>query len=537
MKIMKFILNNWKRCVAFAAVFAFITGLYTTYNRYFTEQQVWSFVYSDAEKGRYPDGSKFEIYDLLSDRVLTMTLEKLNQEGKFLNRTVEDLRKCFSIRAHFSAPVQAKIQEARRKGQNYSYVPTEYVITASTAKNLPFLNLRHLFSENTTKELLNALKDTYYQYFLAEHTENNVLEKISAEPDYSQYDYPEIADSIENRLNLYLQYLQSKKAEDATFRSSVTGKSFHDLISSFENLLSIRANTYKSYVYASKISKDKETLIGVYEAQIEELQRKVNKKAAEAEIAGKAMEEYDHTFEESIVITGVDKNDEVYQVKPKTGYDFVTKQSLDAGVESSAFQEEIKDKRRRIEAYKKASLSPEETARISAVSDSMIEEITKEQMSLQQLAQQTVADYLTTKNSDYIKTKPIDKKYWNIGFWIKVSVAAAGGFLLALLYALLLWLKQKWIGHDGVESGESSGAEKKARTGRLSLRKKAKQEALPKPNGEKRGNKIPKKLPKKQKKIPQDAELYDAMKALETKLDGLSSSEQGKDSRRPENKQ
>lgn len=461
MRILKFILKNWKRCVAFAVVFALAAGVYTTYNRYLTEQQVLAFVYSNAEKGRYPDGSRFEIYDLLSDEVLTLTLEKLNQDGKFLNRTVGELRACFSIQAHLSAPVQAKVQAARKKGENYSYIPTEYVVTASTGKKLGFLNIQNLFVENTAKELLNALTETYYQYFLDEHTENNVLAKISEEPDYSQYDYPEIADSMETSINLYLQYLQSKRAEDATFRSSVTGKSFNDLISSFENLLSIRASNYKSYVYASKISKDKDALIGVYEAQIEDLRIKANKKAAESEIAGKAMEEYDHTFEESIVITGVDKNDEVYQVKPKTGYDFVTKQSLDAGVESSAFQEEINDKQRRIEEYRQVSLSPDEAARIAAISDSMIEEITKEQISLQQTAQQTVADYLTLKNSDYIKMKQVDKQYLSVGFLIKIFLAACAGILLALLYAVLLWLKKRFLERDEKDAEEFAGETKK----------------------------------------------------------------------------
>ena len=83
MRILRFILKNWKRCIAFAAVFAFAAGVYTAYNQHFTEQQNLSFVYSSAEKGRYPDGSRFEIYDLLSDEVLTLTLERLNRDGKF----------------------------------------------------------------------------------------------------------------------------------------------------------------------------------------------------------------------------------------------------------------------------------------------------------------------------------------------------------------------------------------------------------------------------------------------------------------------
>lgn len=532
MRILRFILKNWKRCIAFAAVFAFAAGVYTAYNQHFTEQQNLSFVYSSAEKGRYPDGSRFEIYDLLSDEVLTLTLERLNRDGKFLNRTVSELRECFSIRAHLSAPVQAKIQETRKNGENYSYIPTEYVVTASTGKKFGFLNIRNLFVENTAKELLNALTETYYQYFLDEHTENNVLAKISEEPDYSQYDYPEIADSMESSINLYLQYLQSKKAEDATFRSSVTGKSFNDLISSFENLLSIRANTYKSYVYASKISKDKEALISVYEAQIEDLQIKANKKAAESEIAGKAMEEYDHTFEESIVITGVDKNDEVYQVKPKTGYDFVTKQSLDAGVESSAFQEEINDKRRRIEEYRQVSLSPDEAARIAAVSDSMIEEITKEQMSLQQTAQQTVADYLTMKNSGYVKIKQIDKKYLSASFLIKIFIAAIAGILVALLYAFLLWLKKRFIEHNEPKTaaGESGGETKKTLSKRLLRKKEKKEETSPAKEAKERKRKNAKadkkKQPpvkeKKQRSKKNDIQLYDTMKDLESKLAGLS---------------
>lgn len=545
LRILKFVLKNWKRCVAFAAVFAFASGIYMTYNQYFTEQQILSFVYSNAEKGRYPDGSRFEIYDLLSDEMLALTLEKLNQDGKFQNRTVGELRACFSIQAHLSAPVQAKVQAARKNGENYSYIPTEYVVTASTGKNFGFFNLRNLFAANTAKELLNALTETYYQYFLDKHTENNVLEKVSQDSDYSQYDYPEIADSIESNINLYLQYLQSKKAEDATFRSSATGKSFQDLISSFENLLSIRANTYKSYVYASKISKDKEALISVYEAQVEDLQLKANKKAAEAEIAGKAMEEYDHTFEESIVITGVDKkNDEVYQVKPKTGYDFVTKQSLDAGVDASAFQEEINDKRRRIEEYRKVSLSPDEAARIAAVSDSMVAEITKEQASLQQITQQTVADYLKRKNSDYVKIKPIAKQYLSAGFLIKVCAAAFAGILAALLYAVLLWLKKRYLEHGEQEetkktkktkrtkrTEESASRPKKGFAKRAS-RKKAKEpkqakasqkaEKRKRKQAEKAGKqKQPAMKSKKRKIQKKDVQLYDAMRELENQLSGI----------------
>ena len=100
-----------------------------------------SISYPGVENGVNPDGTRFNIFEMTSDKVLERTLSKLN----IPNITVDDLRSRINIYPILQINVNEKIKSATATGKDYSYFPNEYVIIYSQKNKL---------APNHTTELL-----------------------------------------------------------------------------------------------------------------------------------------------------------------------------------------------------------------------------------------------------------------------------------------------------------------------------------------------------------------------------------------------
>ena len=444
---MKFLLYLWKKkwvLLASGLVFSVLFAAYATMNTYFTEYALISYIYPNSEKGLYPDGTRFNIFDFTSVELLQKTVEDYNAvSGKKLV-SPDDLADKIVISEYLSGSVMEKVQAARNKGEDYSYFANEYVVEFQPVRKMDFSAPERLFGlipALNSRSFLDTLYENYTYYFMNDHTEMNIIPRINERIRYDDYDYIEIADVFEKRITMYINYLETKKYENGGFVSGETNMTFDDLIAEFQTLKSVGIQNLKSFVSSSKLAKNPETLVNKLRAQNEKNYVNFNKLDGESYVAKIAMLEYDHTFEENIVIAGINEEIGLYQARPQTAYDLITKRSLDKGVEAQNLLKDLEENDRLIEAYSSSDMTEQERERLSAIADGMITQIEEQNTRLTELANQTVDDYLVDKCSNYVRFASLPKSYFSIALLIKCGILFILGIIVML--ALLLLIDRK----------------------------------------------------------------------------------------------
>ena len=85
--------------------------------------------YPEIAQSRYPDGKRFTYYDFISDENVGKALEIMQDNGKYTNFTVDDLKDCFYLYSQLEDSAGATVSSARSEGNDFSYVANEYKIT------------------------------------------------------------------------------------------------------------------------------------------------------------------------------------------------------------------------------------------------------------------------------------------------------------------------------------------------------------------------------------------------------------------------
>lgn len=440
MDLLKYI---WRKRKFIAIVAVLVTLIYYGVNCfyiYYSEIGTISFIYPDSENGRYPDGTRFNIYDLMSEEVLLGTVNIYNEKTGKIPIKLSDIENAIVIDEITPYGIQTKVQNARNLGQDYSYFANEYRVTVSPIQGVykrSFKNLFGIIPDIDNKFLIESLYKSYTRYFMDSHAEMNIIPKITQNISYDGYDYVEIADVFETRINMYITYLESKLRENGSYSSNNTGKSFNDLIAEFKNLNEIKVKNLRSFVSSSKLAKNPEEFINKLRVQNESYNLYYNKLADEAEAARTAMNEYDHSYVENIVITGQNEEVGLYQARPKTAYDTITKRALDVGVSAQAVLKDIEENNRLINEYANTVMSPESQTRLSNVADRLVLEIEQESERLVALADETIADYLDSRCSDYVRFTYAGKSYFSVNLLLKMAIILLLAIFGAILYLYL----------------------------------------------------------------------------------------------------
>lgn len=440
MRLLKYIIQKRRPITIAAVICMLLFYIYGFLNTFYSSSMVVSFIYPSSEKGQYPDSTRLNIYDFLSDEVLENAVDLYNEE-KGTQLESSDIKKHIVVDEYVSPMLQEKVQSARSSGEDYFYFANEFTITCgmmSKADAFDFVHLFGLIPNIDSKLMAEKLYESYSDFFMNSHTEMNIIPRLATEIDYSNYDYLETASVFENKINMYIDYLEAKNSENGSFVSKTTGMTFNDLIVELKNLKNLKVENLKGFISASKIAKDTEAYINMLRAENENLELQYQKTLGEAEISRAAMNAYDHTFEENIVITGMNDEIGLYQARPKTAYDAITKRALKYGVQATSLLKDIEENNRLIQMYSTAQITPEETQRLHGVIDSMIKEIELSCGTLTDNANKTVEDFLNEKSSDYLRRSVNSKSYISLSIIIRCLIvlifAAAAAVAGCLFY-------------------------------------------------------------------------------------------------------
>ena len=230
---------------------------YASSKQVYTATTVIRYANSAISDGLTPNGSKLDVSEIYSSTVIKGAIEDLG-----LNCSVDGVRSKVKVREVIPEDEEQKKETALSKGEEYSYFPTDYIITyeADSEKSMGYAS-----------NMLDAIIKNYYSFYSDKYVDQLILPNNASNISSNDYDYIESAEIIQQTVKDIDDYLLQKKTNYPDFRASATGYSFTDL----ENIYSYIMNNKVPHLYAkileSKYTKDNDLLLKKQKKQIETL--------------------------------------------------------------------------------------------------------------------------------------------------------------------------------------------------------------------------------------------------------------------------
>lgn len=236
-----------------------------------------SFQYEGIEDGLDPNGAAFDVNKIKSPAVIEEALNALN----ITEYDVEEIRENIAIEGVIPEDAVERItvikEMALEDVSNYekildvSYFPSQYIV---------YLYKDFGMSGSETALILNAILESYREYFLDTYANTEVLTVTGNLIDYTDYDYAEALDMLGTQIEIMQDYVTERREQAPEFRSSATGLSFGDIATALDTVDGIDMANLNSYIESHTLTKDRERQIEYYEYKI----KKYNMSIAECQV-------------------------------------------------------------------------------------------------------------------------------------------------------------------------------------------------------------------------------------------------------------
>lgn len=290
--------------------------------------------FSEIADGHNPDGSPFEIYEVLSDEVLKSACDKLDNKVD-----PETLKKHISVTGITTDGTFNTIRQKVIDGNDtYSYFPSRYTITYSIvsdsiAADGVFASIAAVFKQlamPSKTKILQCVADSYKEYY-----ENNyVLTSEVFDIDWSKtksLDYFNRASEINNILNRISRYLGKRYDEDVEFVSK-DGVSFGDLKDEAAGIMQNDIESYKSFVIQNGITSDRDKLLKQFRYVLNTNNDQAVRSRGEYAIMLDGISIYDPSITKVVFIPALDSANVFYMNRTKIGIDYLTEDASKANL-------------------------------------------------------------------------------------------------------------------------------------------------------------------------------------------------------------
>ena len=217
------ILKNWY-WILFLFIAAFV--VYAIYGALHTEDTAKATLvlrYEKAYEGLNPNGSRFNINEVMSEEVLSKAIEMAGLEEKL---SVGKLQKSITLGSSGS------------QDPSKQYIATEYSIRLSN---------KYLPQKISASSMLGIIMACYKTYFLEHYGRNDgVLDVNWSETE--EWEYLEFADIMEVKVNNIITYLEALQRESGTYNFQTSGETFQSLADSIAAFRDISLNKFTAYV-------------------------------------------------------------------------------------------------------------------------------------------------------------------------------------------------------------------------------------------------------------------------------------------------
>ena len=285
-----------------------------------------------VSRGQNPDGTAFDIYEILSDEVLTAASEKLNG-----SMSVEELKHHLSVSDALSPETNQQLQQSIRDGEYENvYFPTSYRLTyAIVTDELSLEGIVRQIQEYLTglagpdmDLILNAVAESYQEFYEESYLAYNPMFEIDWER-IDAMDYYNRAEALRTETMRILRFLQDKTNENPAAGASSVNLTYGDLCNDLWQLISVDIENHQAYIIQNNITTSRDELLRQFRYMEEIYKEEKERRTEEYLILSEAVDMYDSTTTKVVFIPALDQDDSFYMNRTKVGLDYLV-ESADA---------------------------------------------------------------------------------------------------------------------------------------------------------------------------------------------------------------
>lgn len=372
-----------------------------------------AFNYDGIDKGLDPHGMVFDIDKLKAPVVVDRVMENLRLYDKKL--TTEDIRSNIDIQSMVPDDIIKKITTINRMAEKdvtkleqlseLEYHPTQFLVSFSNERRLGL-------TRTEAGRVLNELLKEYRLYFMQTYGDKDVLSGAVGDPDYSGYDYPEMARAMKGQIDIITSYLKDKQKKSPEFRSISTQMSFGDIISYLNVINDVDISRMNSLIYNFNLTKDKNRLLSLYQYRIEQYGLEMAKRQDESKLAQDSVNRYQK--DKNLVLlpetNGETAGAMEFDSKNKY-YDQLIERALNSGVSAAGYAHDIEYYKQVIGRLNNDQVTADVKQKYVEEVGKMVDSITEKLKNWVDITNKTVDEYYETEVFTNAVKIPIPAEY------------------------------------------------------------------------------------------------------------------------------
>ena len=378
-RILFIVLSNIKTIVVLMCVFVFISLIVTYTGSFNKKSVVLSLNYEEASKGQNPNLTRYNVYELKSDRVMERVIS---------NAGLQDVLTPTELSEHIDIAENSSGKTIDPNDSSTYYISTSY--TVSYRMNREIKNI-------SVDDMMTLICKSYNDMFHEEYVGTKSVLKYDL-GDIEGKEYIEIAKLFTNKSDQMLRYIQQRIEENATYRSDITGQSFQTIKKMIQNVQNYSIKKYSAFVLESGLSRNKDHYIRTLNYKNDMLNINYQKFMIDYNVRKQQVQDYDSAMIGTVMVPSINEKQEYYMSRTNTGTDYLTKEADYSLSQGNAVDRDIIDNNDII-AKVNASTADEESYKKA---DELIKTVDEELKQVANTADTTDNEYIKHTTKDYL---------------------------------------------------------------------------------------------------------------------------------------
>ena len=378
-RILFIVLSNIKTIAVLMCVFVFISLIVTYTGSFNKKSVVLSLNYEEASKGQNPNLTRYNVYELKSDRVMERVIS---------NAGLQDVLTPTELSEHIDIAENSSGKTIDPNDSSTYYISTSY--TVSYRMNREIKNI-------SVDDMMTLICKSYNDMFHEEYVGTKSVLKYDL-GDIEGKEYIEIAKLFTNKSDQMLRYIQQRIEENATYRSDITGQSFQTIKKMIQNVQNYSIKKYSAFVLESGLSRNKDHYIRTLNYKNDMLNINYQKFMIDYNVRKQQVQDYDSAMIGTVMVPSINEKQEYYMSRTNTGTDYLTKEADYSLSQGNAVDRDIIDNNDII-AKVNASTADEESYKKA---DELIKTVDEELKQVANTADTTDKEYIKHTTKDYL---------------------------------------------------------------------------------------------------------------------------------------
>lgn len=378
-RILFIVLSNIKTIVVLMCVFVFISLIVTYTGSFNKKSVVLSLNYEEASKGQNPNLTRYNVYELKSDRVMERVIS---------NAGLQDVLTPTELSEHIDIAENSSGKTIDPNDSSTYYISTSY--TVSYRMNREIKNI-------SVDDMMTLICKSYNDMFHEEYVGTKSVLKYDL-GDIEGKEYIEIAKLFTNKSDQMLRYIQQRIEENATYRSDITGQSFQTIKKMIQNVQNYSIKKYSAFVLESGLSRNKDHYIRTLNYKNDMLNINYQNFMIDYNVRKQQVQDYDSAMIGTVMVPSINEKQEYYMSRTNTGTDYLTKEADYSLSQGNAVDRDIIDNNDII-AKVNASTADEESYKKA---DELIKTVDEELKQVANTADTTDKEYIKHTTKDYL---------------------------------------------------------------------------------------------------------------------------------------